>query len=91
VKKVIRSAAGAATLRLPVRPVGKAKKALLKNGKTKLRLTWKFLPTGGADEPCFGTEAHLRDWVRAFNKSVLIHLAPSEQSFTSCMSGPSVQ
>ena len=47
VKKVVRSAKGAATLHLPIKPAGPAKKALAKNGKTKLKLTLKFAPTGG--------------------------------------------
>jgi hypothetical protein len=47
VKKVVRSSKGAATLRLPITPSGPAKKALAKNGKTKLKLNLKFAPTGG--------------------------------------------
>jgi hypothetical protein len=47
VKKVVRSCKGAATLRLPITPAGPAKQALAKNGRTKLKLTLKFAPTGG--------------------------------------------
>jgi hypothetical protein len=47
VKKVARSSKAAATLRLPIKPVGPTKKALVKNGKTRLTLTLKFVPTGG--------------------------------------------
>jgi hypothetical protein len=47
VKKVTRSAKGAATLKLPVKPVGKAKKVLRANGKLKVNLKLKFVPTGG--------------------------------------------
>jgi hypothetical protein len=46
-KKVVRSSKGAATLRLPIKPVGKTKKALAKTGKAKLALTFTFAPTGG--------------------------------------------
>jgi hypothetical protein len=47
VKKVVRSAKGAATLHLPIKPSGPARKALAKNGKTRLKLALKFAPTGG--------------------------------------------
>jgi hypothetical protein len=47
IKKVTRGAKGAVTLKLPVKPVGKAKKALLANGKLKVNLKLKFVPTGG--------------------------------------------
>jgi hypothetical protein len=47
VKKVVRSAKGAMTLHLPIKPAGPAKKALAKNGKAKLKLTLKFAPNGG--------------------------------------------
>jgi hypothetical protein len=46
-KKVVRSSKGAATMYLPIKPVGKAKKALAKAGKAKLALTLTFAPTGG--------------------------------------------
>jgi hypothetical protein len=46
-KKVVRSSKGAATLSLPIKPVGKAKKGLAKTGKAKLALTLTFAPTGG--------------------------------------------
>jgi hypothetical protein len=47
VKKVVRSSKGATTLSLPIKASGPAKKALAKNGKTKLKLTLKFAPSGG--------------------------------------------
>ncbi len=47
VKKATRGAKGAVTLKLPVKAVGKAKKALLANGKLKVNLKLKFVPTGG--------------------------------------------
>jgi hypothetical protein len=46
-KKVVRSSKGAATLHLPIKPVGKTKKGLAKTGKAKLALTLTFAPTGG--------------------------------------------
>jgi hypothetical protein len=50
-KKVVRSSKGAATLHLPIGPVGKTKKALAKTGKAKLALTLTFAPTGGKAKP----------------------------------------
>jgi hypothetical protein len=46
-KKVVRSSKGAATLSLPIKPVGTTKKTLAKTGKAKLALTLTFAPTGG--------------------------------------------
>jgi hypothetical protein len=46
-KKVVRSSKGAATLSLPIKPVGKTKKTLAKAGKAKLAVTLTFAPTGG--------------------------------------------
>ena len=44
---MVRSSKGAATLSLPIKPVGKTKKTLAKTGKAKLALTLTFAPTGG--------------------------------------------
>ena len=46
-KKVVRSSKGAATVTLPIKPVGKTKKQLAKAGKAKLVLSFTFAPTGG--------------------------------------------
>jgi hypothetical protein len=49
-KKEVRSSKGAATLHLPIKPVGKTEKSLAKTGKAKLALTVTFAPTGGTAE-----------------------------------------
>jgi hypothetical protein len=51
VKKVVRPSKGAATLHLPIKPVGRTKKALAKIGKAKLVLSLTFAPSGGAAKP----------------------------------------
>jgi hypothetical protein len=48
VKKVSRSAKGAATLSLPIVATGKAKAQLAAKGKAKLKLTLRFSPSGGS-------------------------------------------
>jgi hypothetical protein len=47
VKKVTRGSKGAAKLKLPITPVGSAKKKLATVGSAKLSLTLRFVPTGG--------------------------------------------
>jgi hypothetical protein len=47
-KKVTRTTKGKATLKLPVKPVGKSRKRLRANGKLKVSLKLKFVPTGGS-------------------------------------------
>jgi hypothetical protein len=50
-KKVVRPSKGAATLHLPIKPVGRTKKALAKSGKAKLALSLTFAPSGGTAKP----------------------------------------
>jgi hypothetical protein len=47
VKKALRSAKGAATLKLPVTPTAATKNRLRAKGKAKLALKLRFSPTGG--------------------------------------------
>lgn len=49
-KKVSRSSHGSEVVKLPIKPVGKAKKSLVSSGKAKLRLKLKFVPDGGNGE-----------------------------------------
>ncbi len=42
-----RPAKGAATLKLPIEPAGKARASLAKSGKAKLAVSVTFAPTGG--------------------------------------------
>ncbi|HVW46422.1 MAG TPA: hypothetical protein VHA76_05170 [Solirubrobacterales bacterium] len=46
--KVSRRATGAARLKLPVRPVGKARRRLARTGSARFRLTLSFVPVGGS-------------------------------------------
>ncbi|GEM_PF-2343255 len=47
VKKVTRSSEGVATLKLPVKPVGRTKKSLIEKGHAGLSVILRFIPTGG--------------------------------------------
>lgn len=47
VKRVSAMPKGATTLKLPIKPKGKARKKLVKTGKAKLKLVVSFTPSGG--------------------------------------------
>jgi hypothetical protein len=49
-KKAARFSHGAGVVKLPIKPVGKAKKSLARAGRAKLRLKLQFVPSGGSAE-----------------------------------------
>jgi hypothetical protein len=49
-KKASRFSHGAGVVKLPIKPVGKAKKSLARAGKVRLRLKLQFVPNGGSAE-----------------------------------------